>query len=63
MILFRHDLWSHIGRGSTKSVYGVRRHRLNTKTKVNKFQLFVSIKEDVLSLYVSVHDVSLMQIF
>ncbi len=63
MILFGDDLRGHVGRRSAKGVDSARGNRLKTEPKIDKFELFVPVEQNVLSLDVSVDYVALMQIF
>ena len=62
MIYFRNNLWSHVSRCSTESINGIILFTSKTETKINKFQLSVSVDQDILCLDVSVNNISFMKI-
>lgn len=62
MIFFRDDLRRHIGGSPTKCINSIRWYWLKTKAEVNKFELFVSIEENVLGFDISMDNIALMQI-
>lgn len=62
VVLFGDDFGGHVGRRPAKGIDGRRRHRLQTKPEVDQFELLVPVQQDVLGLYVAVHEVEGVQV-
>lgn len=57
MINFRYNLRSHISRRPTKSVDCLFLFAAKTETKINQFQLFVPINENILCFDISMNNI------
>ena len=63
MISFGHNLRSHVSGSPTEGVNRVGRYRLQTEPKINQFQLFISVEQNILGLDISVNNISFMKVF
>lgn len=62
MIHLRYDFGGHVGGSAAESVDSGVAFAAETETEVNQLQLSVSVYQDVLSLYVAVDDLKIVQV-
>lgn len=62
VIDFGNDFWSHVGRSPAKSINGLILPTSQTESKINQFELPMTINQDIFCLYISMYYISAMEI-